>query len=319
MLFVRCEVFLMTLMELNQYHIKRSIYPVHYVYVFHAMASTHMMCKAGAYDYYDSLLCVGPHQIAEIRKYEELYGVPRKQLIKAGYYRLERIYSAYRKYVANAPGVPQKLTILIAPSWGPKNVLESCGESLVELLLNNGYDVIVRPHPETIRRSRQLIDALANRFGRHQNFTLEESVATDDSLIESDILICDCSGVALEYAFGTERPVLFLDVPYKIQNKNYKELNIEPLELLVRSEIGIVVSPERLESIPEVIMKLIDKQMEYKKKIIQLREKYVYNCGESSRIGAEHVIGLLQSSHMHIENSSAGDTGLVDQEERKSS
>ena len=41
---------------------------------------------------------------------------------------------------------------------------------------------------------------------------METSVATNDSLIESDLLICDCSGVALEYALGTERPVLYVDV-----------------------------------------------------------------------------------------------------------
>ncbi len=52
-------------------------------------------------------------------------------------------------------------------------------------------------------------------------------MTTDDSLLRADVLICDISGIALEYVFGTERPVLFLDVPLKIHNPRFKELEKE--------------------------------------------------------------------------------------------
>ena len=100
MIFVNCRVVVMTLTDLHQFHLKRSINPVHYVYVFHSMVSTHMIYRYGAFDYYDSILCVGPHHIKEIRKHEELYRLPRKELVKAGYYRLERIYAEYQKYLS---------------------------------------------------------------------------------------------------------------------------------------------------------------------------------------------------------------------------
>ena len=96
---------------------------------------------------------------------------------------------------------------LIAPSWGVANILESCGERLVELLLKAGYEVIVRPHPETIKRSPDLVAEFASRYGNDPGFTLEMSVAGDSSLIRADVLISDYSGIVLEYAFGTERPV----------------------------------------------------------------------------------------------------------------
>jgi YidC/Oxa1 family membrane protein insertase len=294
MLFIKCKVFIMTMPDLNQFHIKRSINPVHYVYIFHAIVSTHMVYRGGSFDYYDSILCVGPHHIEEIRKYEELHKLPCKKLIKAGFYRLERIYAKYKEYLIEKSIIEKKYTILIAPSWGVNNIIESCGKPLVKLLLKKRYKVIVRPHPETIRRFPKLIEALAIEFSDNPDFYLERSIATDDSVLKSDILICDCSGIALEYAFGTERPVLFLDVPYKIRNEKFKELDIEPLELFVRKKIGIVVSPKKLDTIPQVIAKLKSEEVEYKERIIRLREKYIYNFRHSSKISAKYIIDIVE-------------------------
>ena len=97
--FVDCKVFIMTMPDLNKLHIKRSTEPVYYVYVFHSLNSIHMMYRDGAFDHYDSLLCVGPHQIKETRKYEELHQTPSKTLVEAGYYRLERIHETYKQYI----------------------------------------------------------------------------------------------------------------------------------------------------------------------------------------------------------------------------
>jgi len=293
MAFVDCRVFIMTLTDLNQFHLKRSLNPVHYVYVFHSLVSTHMQYRYGAFDHYDSILCCGPYQIEEIRRHEEINKLPLKNLVEAGYYRLERIYEAYKKYSVEKSSSVTKRTILIAPSWGAANVLESCGEYLVELLLETGYEVIVRPHPETVRRSPDLIALFASKFDDDPNFTLETSVATDDSLLRADVLICDCSGVSLEYAFGTERPVLFLDVPLKIQNNNFKELEIEPLELTLRSEIGIILPIAKMDTVPQVISKLLANSVVYKKHLAELRKQNVYAFGRSSDIGCQYIINVV--------------------------
>ena len=56
----------------------------------------------------------------------------------------------------------------------------------------------------------------------------------------ADLMISDWSGAALEYAFGIERPVLFLDVARKINNPRYVDLGIEPIEARMREQIGAV-------------------------------------------------------------------------------
>lgn len=294
MAFVDCKVFVMTLMDLGNFHLKRSINSVHYVYVFHGLFSTHMVLRPNALDHYDALLCLGPHQAEEIRRWERLNNLPPKTLIEAGYYPVERIYQDYQEHVRQKTSQPNRETILIAPSWGVNNILESCGEELVGLLLREGYQVIVRPHPETMKRSPRLITQLATKFGNKPNFTLEKSVATHDSLLQADVLITDWSSISLEYAFGTERPVLFLDVPAKIRNPRYKELGIEPIELSLRPEVGIVVSPERLDVVPQAIRQLVANKAVYKERSNELRNRYVYNFGNSADVGAKYIISIVE-------------------------
>lgn len=294
MLAVKSKVFIMTLTDLNRYHLKRSLHPVHYVYVFHSLVSTHMMYRLGAFDHYDSILCTGPHHIRELREHEKQYQLPAKTLIEAGYYRLERIYARYQEQIIEKKDIsPVKTTILVAPSWGKDNVIESCGEKLVEVLLENGYEVIVRPHPETWRHSPRIVQSLGTKFKDHPCFFLERSVATDDSLLKADILISDCSGVTLEYALGTERPVIFLEVPYKIQNDKYSELGIEPLELSLMSKIGVKASPKNLDALPELIESLIKNKTKYKEQIIKQRQENMFAFNRSAIVSARHIMDIL--------------------------
>jgi len=72
---IAADVMVLTMMDLHNFHLKRSVHPVRYVYVFHSMGSTHMVDRANSYDHYDSLFCVGPHHVAEISRREALYGL----------------------------------------------------------------------------------------------------------------------------------------------------------------------------------------------------------------------------------------------------
>ena len=65
-------------------------------------------------------------------------------------------------------------------------------------------------------------------------FSFERDIVGDESLYSSDIMISDWSGVALEYAFALKKPVIFCDLPRKINNKNYLELEIDPIEVSIR-------------------------------------------------------------------------------------
>ena len=118
---------------------------------------------------------------------------------------------------------------------------------------------------------------------------------SDNSIFEADVLICDCSGISLEYAMGTERPVIFLDYPIKIKNPDYKEIDIEPIELSLRSKMGLILSPEELDQIPKAIVEIRKKADTYKNTLRRLREENLFAFGQSSQIGADYIIDALKS------------------------
>ncbi len=289
----KCKVFVMTLTELHKYHFKRSSYPAHYAYVFHSLVSTHMMYRDGSFDHYDSILCVGPHHVSEITEYEKLKQTPGKELVEAGYFRLERIYAEYQKLKKLEAANSTNKTILIAPSWGEQNLLKSCGLDLVKPLLDAGYKIIVRPHPETGKREPELLTRFDQAFGSHPKFFMERSVRTDDSLLEADLMICDLSGVALEYALGTERPVLFVDVPPKIQNPDYTQLSNQPIELSQREQMGELMPLADLPQVAEKVSHMLANADQHRDRLVALRGKLVFEFGNSSVIGADHILKML--------------------------
>lgn len=292
MAFVNCRVMVMTVAGLNKHDIKRSINEVHYVYVFHASHSCNATYEFGAFEHYDSVLCVGPHQVAELRKQEELYGFKQKELIEAGYYRIERIMESFQKYRAEHPNtMPGKGVILFAPTWEENFVLETCAESIVNSLCAEGYEVILRLHPETVRRYPDWIDAFEESHRNVPGFTLERSISTDESLLRADVLITDWSGITPEYAYGTERPVLFLgDVPQKISNDRYRELGITPMEEILREEVGIIVPVDAVGDISKYVDLILKRRDEFRERILEMRSQFIYELGKSSEIGARHVL-----------------------------
>lgn len=294
-LFMNTRVCVMTMPDFDRFHIKKSIRSVgQYVYVFHSLISTHMQYRKGAFDFYTTILCAGPHHVREIREREIKNGLQSKKLIEAGYYRLERVYEAYHR-APRARNKDAKICVLLAPSWGKDNILESCGDTVVRILLAAGYEVIVRPHPEVVRRSPDLLSRLKEKFSQFPDFALEMSVRTDDSLLHADILVTDWSGIAFEYALGTERPVLFVDVPKKVHNPAYTELGIEPIEIVLRKNMGAVIELTDLESLPEAITRLIQERGKYQQALCTLREKVVYEFGRSSKKSADALKTLLHS------------------------
>ena len=292
MRFLGSPVVIMTLPDLDNLYIKRSINSVHYVYMFHSMLSTHMGYREGAFDHYDSLLCVGPHQVAEIRRAEERYGLRPKTLVEAGYYRLERIQKSFGLRPAKTDANERPI-VLIAPTWSKENLIEVYGANIVRAVLAFGYKVILRLHPEMSKRDPGVVAELRNRFGEDDRVIMETSVASDSSLLEADLLITDWSGIGVEYAFGTERPVLFVDLPRKVNNQNYENLELEPFEVFIREQIGVVLPPDQIPRIGTEIERLLAAREAYEVRLRELRKEHIYDSGRTNQIGAEHILAIL--------------------------
>ena len=114
-------------------------------------------------------------------------------------------------------------------------------------------------------------------------------------------MISDWSGAAIEYAFGLEKPVIFIDVPKKVNNPNYEEIPHIPIEVMLRSEIGEVVHPDSLSEIPHAVERLCRTPDLMKTNIQELRNKWVYNVGNAAAVTAGHIVQSVESSESVIE------------------
>ena len=287
---LKADVMVLTMLDLQNFHLKRSVHPVHYAYVFHSMGSTHMVDHASSYDHYDSLLCVGPHHVAEIRRREELHRLPPKHLFEHGYPRLERLVALAAGQAPAPP--PAHTTALLAPTWGEQSILHVCGEPLIAALLGAGIRVILRPHYQTTRLAPRLIEGLVARFGGDPNFRHVVRMEESASLFDSDVLICDWSAMAIEYALGLGKPVLFVDVPPRVRNPSYADLGLEPMEMRIRREPGAVLPLDRVAEAPRYVAELLRDPADLRKRNAERREAWVFNFGRSVEAGAREIARL---------------------------
>ena len=291
---LRAKILVMDMPDLDTYHIKRSkAYPVHYIYLFHSMFSIHSYLRKGALDNYDTIFCVGPHHVNEIRATEKLYELKPKKIVNYGFGRLDTLLQEKEKFEKSDSNL--KDLILITPSYGSENLLEKCGIELIDTLLKSNFRVLLRPHFRTLRDSKELIDSIKDKFGKNTNFIFEDGVIPSEYFHNSICMVSDWSGISMEYAFTFERPIIFIDVPKKVLNPNSSDILLEPIEISLRSKLGYIVSPNNLKIIPDLI-KDMNKNNKFSEQIRKMRSETVFNIGESAKIGADFIQQLIKSN-----------------------
>jgi hypothetical protein len=291
---LKTNILIMTMPDLETFHIKKSkVHYVHYAYIFHAMVSTHLVYRKNAFDNFDSIFCVGEYQIDEIKNTEKIYNLKPKKLHKSGYIHLDNLIKKYS--IINKEEVKQT-QILLAPSWGKNGLFETIIEDVIEILLKSKYKVILRPHPMSLKLSKKKIKSIEKKFLTNHDFKLELELPNFDSFLFSDIMISDWSGVALEFAFAFEKPILYIDVPKKINNPDFENIPNIPIEVSIREKIGKIILPSEIELIPNQIENLKIESYKIKKEIKKIRENMIFNIGNSEKKIAESIIEILNES-----------------------
>ena len=299
---LKAKILIMTMPDLETFNIKKSkVYPVHYVYLFHSMVSTHLVYRRSAFDHFDSIFCVGDYQLDEIRRTEKLYNLKPKNLIRYGYGHLDNLLEKYSTRIPLPKNNGNKLHVLLAPSWSNARLFEDIAEKVIDILLQEGYKVTFRPHLVTQKKSKKKINEIIEKFSDNESFLLEQNILNFDSFLFSDIMITDWSGAALEFAFAFEKPVLFIDIPKKINNPEYEKTQKVPIEVSIREKIGKIILPTELELIPNEIEILYKQTKELRDKITKIRNELIFNIGESEKYGAKEIIKLLNEEKKHFE------------------
>lgn len=284
-----CKMCVMTTPDLEKYHLKRSRVNknIEYVYTFHGMGSTALTLRKGALDWYDTVFAVGVDSVNEIRDAEELYKTPKKRLVETGY---PLIGELIEKYESSEHKKNERPRILIAPSWQPDNIIDSCIDDILSELAKTDYEIIVRPHPQQVRHQPEKFEIMTEKFKNNDNIEIQTDFSSNNPIMESDILITDWSDISWEFAFVTKRPVLFINTPMKVMNPEWEKIKTKPINITLRNVIGVSIEPTETAKINTVISEMLSSSEKYREVITNTLNEHVFNVTRSGKLCGAYIV-----------------------------
>ena len=277
-LIIRAQNIFLTLTDLDNHVVKKTKNIGKYIYYFHAPVSTTKIYTSTAFDNYDIILCNGDYHIDEIKKRERIKKIKEKKLIKTGYF-----YFDYLRDRLNTQSEANE--ILIAPSWNynQKDFINENLEEIIQSVLDKGYTVKFRPHPESFKRSMQTINHFKKKF-LNDKFTLDESSENIRSMENAKCLITDSSGIAIEFILLFKKPVLYFEGNDKIHNTEFNRYSdLITMDQKVRDKFGYTFKRENINDLDLLIRKstteFVDKDVEIK----NFLNNNFYNYGSTAK------------------------------------
>lgn len=295
MMKLEADIVVMTTPDLEKYHIKRSRVKdnIEYIYVDHGCSSLNLTYRTGALDAFNTIFVVSREQAIEVRAMEKLRHTKKKRIVEVGYGLLDNMIAAYEssEHIEN-----EKKTVLIAPSWQYDNIMDSCLDGLIESITGRGYRVVIRPHPQYVRRfplkMKEIIEKYRPRFS--DDFVIETDFSSNVTVYTADVLITDWSNIAFEFSFTTDKPSLFINTEMKVVNRDYKKIPLTPFDVTARTKIGRTLEKNEVSKAAEAVAELIEHGDEYRDRIHALKCEHFYNLGSSGEVGADYIIGRIR-------------------------
>lgn len=286
-------IVLMTTPGLQVYQLKRSKSVKHYSHVLH-MPNDATTYRLFGLDFFDSVLLTGDYQAEDLRYLEEKRGINKKELVTAGCTYLD----VYKEEIAKIPEEENhQFTVLVSPSWGNVGILKKYGEKLLDPLSKTGWRIIVRPHPQSKKSEKDMLDRLIERYKDNKNIVWDYERQNIFSLKKADIMISDFSGIIFDYTFLCNKPVMYVNAGMDL--RPYDAYDVENKELWQFAELkkfGTELKEEQFENIKEVIQSLSDSTELEKARLEAKRSAWMYE-GEAGKNIADFMIKTVQNQN----------------------
>lgn len=299
MMRLEADIVVMTMPDLEHYHIKRSYMrkDIEYIYVFHGLLVGLRTLRKGALDCYDTVFCSGPRQEKEIRETEALTNTTPKKLVQTGYSLIDILAKQYEETLRDEQAAPY---VLIAPSWQEDNIFESVLHDVVSPLIDAGYQIIVRPHPQYITRFATRYGSIVDSCKKYPStsFRIDSDFSSNSIVYHADLVITDWSSIGFEFALATLKPTLFINTPIKIVNQDMAvavSSHQPPFDIALRDIVGRSMEMSSVSAeIVRVVRELIKNRRSYAEIIQKIRRDEIYNFGHSAEHEGQYIIKALQ-------------------------
>ena len=282
--FLKANVVFSTTPGLDVYQWKRSKDVDFYVHIPHAPNDITLYRMFGI-DYYDSILLSGDYQVKQIRQMEAKRELPAKDLKLVGIPYMDDM--AARLESVGAAEAHER-TVLLAPSWGDSALFGVYGGKIIEKLLETGYHVIVRPHPQSFKSEKELMDKLMEKFPNSDKLEWNRDSDNFEVLRRSDILISDFSGVTFDFSLIYDKPVIYTTPNFDLGPYDAWWMD-EPLwTTTILPHIGAELTEDKMDSLKELIDTCIEdpRYAEGRKKA---KEETWANAGAGAKAVADYL------------------------------
>lgn len=285
--FLSADVVLMTTPGLDVYQLKRSRNVKHYAHLEHSVGDATMYRMFGL-DYFDSILVTGMYKEKDVRWLEEHRNINRKEIVSVGCTYLDE----FKKRIEKIPAEEDhKFTVLLSPSWGPSAILSRYGEKLLDSLQATGWNIIVRPHPQSRISEKEILDRLTSRYKDMGNIIWDYNSDNIFSLKKADIMISDFSGIIYDYTFLCDKPVMYVnaDMDLRMYDAWYVP-GQKPWQVNAVKKFGIELKESQFSNIKEIIQNARDS-----KELEDLRHKAKNEAWENIGFAGEKVYEFMVS------------------------
>lgn len=283
--FLKANVVFSTTPGLDVYQWKRSKDVDFYVHIPHAPNDITLYRMFGI-DYYDSILLSGDYQVKQIRQMEAKRELPAKDLKLVGIPYMDDMAARLDSVGA---AEPHERTVLLAPSWGDSALFGVYGGKIIEKLLETGYHVIVRPHPQSFKSEKELMDKLMEKFPNSDKLEWNRDSDNFEVLRRSDILISDFSGVTFDFSLIYDKPVIYTTPNFDLGPYDAWWME-EPLwTTTILPHIGAELTEDKMDSLKALIDTCIEDP-----RYAEGRKKAKAETWANAGAGAKAVADYLQ-------------------------
>ena len=243
--------------------------------------------KKGSLDHYDEDWDIAPWAEKRMRIIESKRNLKPKVFKAVGLLYLDELLKQTKEKAKTQNNSTDKITVLVAPSWGAKCCLKVHGKQFIGDLLDAGFYVIFRPHPQSLKVEIELINGVISQYQENKNFEVDTKVDSSDSMGRASLMISDSSSVRFDFAFLQKKPVITLYVaPDDLGSFEADDLG-GPWETDTVPRLGAVVHKGDEINLPELVKQLVASP---KTGIDELYDELVVNHGTC----ATHIVDLIE-------------------------
>ena len=194
--------------------------------------------------------------------YFDVFACERPQLIglaEMAYLKSLDAETMEERMKREGPAPAHERTVLLAPSWGKSALFGVYGAKIIDVLLETGYHIIIRPHPQSFTSEKEMIEGLMAAYPDSDRIEWNRDRDNFDVLRRSDILVSDFSGVIFEFTLIYDKPVIYTDPDFDLAPYDawwLKDRTLWTVSALPR--LGRELTEENMENIKALIDECIE-------------------------------------------------------------